>query len=136
MLIQHQEALFIMKNFRKHKQKSKGFTVIPNNIFRDKQLSLKAQGLLCKLLSLPDDWEFSESGLLAIVKDGSTSLRSAIKELEELGYLHRERERDEKGRLKGIIYHVYEEPFKPTIDDNGNPNYSPVPNGFYYNWME
>ena len=53
----------------------------------DKRLSLKGKGLLCQLLSLPDDWEFSEKGLVAIVKDGSTSLRSALEELEKCSKL-------------------------------------------------
>ena len=69
------------------------------------------------------------------MKDGSTSLRSALEELEQCSYLHRERVRDEKGRLKGVIYHVYEEPFEPTKDEEGNISYTPVPNDYYYNWM-
>jgi hypothetical protein len=125
-----------MKNFRKHQHKSNNFTVIPNNIFKDNRLSLKAKGLLCQLLSLPSDWEFSENGLAQITKDGRTSIRSSMQELEECGYLHRERERDEKGRLKGTIYHIYEEPFQPTTDSEGNTQYSPVPDEFYYDWME
>ena len=92
-----------MKNFRKHKQRSRGFTTIPNDIFKDKRLSLKGKGLLCQLLSLPDDWTYSEKGLTQIMKDGSTSLRSAIEELESCFYLHRERVRDEKGHLKGVV---------------------------------
>ena len=124
-----------MKNFKRHRQLSRGFTTLPNSIFMDRRLSLKGKGLLCQLLSLPDDWEFSEKGLVAIMKDGSTSLRSALEELEQCSYLHRERVRDEKGRLKGVIYHVYEEPFEPTKDEEGNIGYTPVPNDYYYNWM-
>lgn len=125
-----------MKNFRKHKQRSRGFTTIPNDIFKDKRLSLKGKGLLCQLLSLPDDWTYSEKGLTQIMKDGSTSLRSAIEELESCFYLHRERVRDEKGRLKGVVYHVYEEPFEPVEDERGNVNYNPIPDDFYYDWMD
>ena len=110
--------------------------MVPNDIFLERKLSLKGEGLLCHLLSLPEDWEFSENGLVAIIKDGRASLRSALKELEENNYLQRERIRDEKGRLKGIIYHIYEEPFEPTVDEKGNVNYSPVNDDFYYNWME
>ncbi len=56
-----------------------GFTIVDNYALKDKRLSLKATGLLVKMLSLPDYWEFSEAGLAAIVKDGITSIRSAIK---------------------------------------------------------
>ncbi len=78
----------------------------------DKSLSLKAKGLLCQLLSLPDNWNFSETGLTKVVSDGRDSIRSAIKELEGAGYLHRERIR-EKGKMGKMIYHIYETPFKP-----------------------
>ena len=63
---------------RKHTSQS-GFTIITNSIFMDKSLSLKAKGLLCQLLSLPDDWNFSETGLTKGVSNGRDSIRSAIK---------------------------------------------------------
>lgn len=124
-----------MSNFRQHKSLSSGFTTIPNSIFRDNRMSLKAVGLLCRLLSLPSDWEFSEAGLVAITKDGRDSIRSAIKELETLGYLHRERARS-GGKFAGAIWHVYEFPFKPQEKEDGTKEYSPVPQDYYYNWME
>ena len=63
------------------------FTIIDNYIFRESQLSLKAMGMLCYLISLPDYWEFSERGLKAAIKsDGLTSIKSALKELEEKGF--------------------------------------------------
>ena len=82
------------------KRVSGNFTVIDNGIFRDGELSMKARGLLCTMLSLPDSWEFSERGLGALFPDGQCSLRTAIRELTELGYLTRERVRD-GGRIVG-----------------------------------
>lgn len=92
--------------------------------------------MLCRLLSLPPTWEFSEAGLVKITKDGKDSVKSALTELEKLGYLQRERVRDEKGRLRGAIYHVYEVPFEPAIAEDGTKNYIPEQvNGTYYDWM-
>ena len=121
------------QNFKQHRQHSKGFTIIPNGILRNQQLSLKGRGLLNTLLSLPPYWVFSEAGLVEIVPDGIGSVRSGLKELEKLGYVHRERIRNEKGQLKGTIWHIYEEPYFP---DPQNPSYEPpIPPDFYYDWM-
>jgi len=86
-----------------------GFTIVDNYALKDKRLSLKATGLLIKMLSLPDDYEFSEAGLAAIVKDGITSIRSAIKELEEMGYLVRTRNRDENGAFTDCDWEIVED---------------------------
>lgn len=69
------------------------FTIISNDIFKDRELSMKGRGLLCTMLSLPDNWRFSEKGLGSLFPDGQCALRSAIKELTELGYLMRSRVR-------------------------------------------
>ena len=91
-------------------EKSSNYTVISNYHLRDKNLSLRTIGLLSLILSLPDTWDYSQAGLAAICKDGEDSIRSGLKELEKYGYLERERERDESGRMRGIIYHIYEIP--------------------------
>lgn len=83
--------------------KLKDFTVIRNAIFKDYTLSAKAVGVACKLLSLPPNWDYSVKGLVALFNDGEASIRSALTELEEHGYLHRERERD-AGKLGKCIY--------------------------------
>lgn len=74
--------------------------------------------MLCTMLSLPDDWEFSENGLQAILKDGQTSVRSAIKELEAAGFLSRTRERDESGRMWRCVWVVCDYPRfeNPSMD--------------------
>lgn len=91
------------------KEHKENYTCISNDVFKS-DLSLKARGMLCTMLSLPDNWEFSENGLEAILKDGQTSVRSAIKELEGAGFLSRTRERDESGRMGRCIWIVCDYP--------------------------
>ena len=67
--------------------KTKNYTVMSNFHLRDKKLSLKAKGLLSVVLSLPDDWDYSVSGLCAVCGEGETTVKSAIKELKANGYL-------------------------------------------------
>lgn len=83
-------------------QKTDNYVVMSNEHLRNKELSLKAKGLMSLMLSLPPQWDYSIGGLVAICKESHTSIRSAIKELEENRYLVRERKNNEKG------YFVYE----------------------------
>ena len=93
------------------------YTTIDNSILKNKNLSLKARGLLVTLLGLPDNWEFTEAGLYSLFeKDGQNSVRTAIKELENLGYLKRQRIRDNNGKYSEIEWSIYE---KPILE---NPN--------------
>ena len=87
------------------KEHDENDTCISNDVFRS-DLSLKARGMLCTMLSLPDDWEFSENGLQAMLKDGQTSIRSSLKELEAAGFLSRTRERGENGRIGRCVWVV------------------------------
>ena len=102
------------------KEHKENYTCINNGVFKS-DLSLKARGMLCTMLSLPDDWEFSENGLQAILKDGQASVRSAIKELESAGFLSRTRERDESGRMGRCVWIVSDYPRleNPNLE---NPN--------------
>ena len=116
-----------MPIFRVHKENN--YTTIDNNIFKNKNISMKATGLLAIMLSLPDDWDFSEVGLASLKTDNRQSIRTALNELERHGYLVRERTRDEKGRLKETIYNVYEKPMcdfptleKPTLENHTQLN--------------
>ena len=68
-------------------EKNKNYTVMSNYHFRDKRLSLKAKGLLSEMLSLPDDWDYSVSGLVAINKEKEDTIKSTLKELKDAGYL-------------------------------------------------
>lgn len=93
--------------------KTSDYTVMSNTHLRQKEMSLKAKGLLSVMLALPDDWDYSINGLCAICKESQTSIRSALGELEQYGYLTRERTQDEKGQFD-YIYNIYEKP----ITDN------------------
>ena len=80
--------------------KNRGYTVMANYHLRDKTLSLKAVGLLSKMLSFNDGWQFSTKGLSAICKEGPDAVLAALRELEDHGYLIRHRQRDAKGRTR------------------------------------
>ncbi len=88
-------------------KKEKDYTVISNSVFYDSDLSLKAKGMLCQMLSFKDSWSFSIEGLTTRCKDGKASVMSALNELEEAGYFRREQLK-ENGRFKGVEYVVSE----------------------------
>lgn len=100
-------------------EKNSNYTVISNYHLRDKNLSLKTIGLLSIILSLPEDWDYTQAGLAAICKDGIDSVRAGLKELEENGYLEKERVRDEKGRVKGTDYRIFEMPKAKRVASKG-----------------
>ena len=95
-------------------EKNKGYTVMSNHHLRNRELSLKAKGLLSQMLSLPEDWDYTLAGLSLINREKIDAIREAVRELEKAGYIVRSRERDEKGRLRGAEYVIYEQP--PTLD--------------------
>ena len=101
--------------------KNKDYTVISNYHLKDKRLSLKAKGLLSLMFSLPDDWDYSINGLVALSKDGKDSVMNTLTEIEKAGYLTRTRAVDSKGRFAGYDYNIFEKPDaeKPYP---GNPN--------------
>lgn len=87
------------------------YTRISNVPLRDNRLSLKAKGLLCMMLSLPDDWNYSITGFVSICKEGRRSIAAAFKELEEFGYLVVEKRLPEKdGNKIDYVYHIHEIP--------------------------
>lgn len=101
--------------------KNRGYTVMANFHLRDKNLSLKAVGLLSKMLSFNDGWKFSTRGLSAICKEGPDAILSALRELEKYGYLVRYRQRDSKGRMSSMLFEIYEEP-QPGYPHTDNPH--------------
>lgn len=91
-------------------EKTKNYTVMANHHLRDKSLSLKAKGLLSLMLSLPEDWDYTTKGLAQICRDGVDSIRSAVQELEQRGYVVRNRVRNGKGQLGEMEYTIFEQP--------------------------
>ena len=109
-------------------EKSREFTVIANCVFKDRTLSAKAKGLLVEMLSLPENWDYTLKGLTCLFTDGLDSIRQGIRELEEHGYIVRERKRDAKGRLGGMEYVIYETPRLPVEkSDNSVENEASEP---------
>lgn len=108
-------------------EKNKNYTVMGNYHLRDKELSLKAKGLLSIMLSLPDGWNFSTQGLTTLSSDGETAIRSTLKELEQKGYLKRNKVRI-NGKIVDWEYVVYEQkhPCVPVdespVDENVHVN--------------
>ena len=90
--------------------KNRSYTVMANYHLRDKKLSLKAVGLLSKMLSFNDGWQFSTKGLSMICKEGPDAVLAALRELEDHGYLVRHRQRDSKGRMSNTVFEIYERP--------------------------
>lgn len=101
-------------------EKTRDYTVMANHHLRNTALSLKAKGLLSLMLSLPEDWDYTTKGLAHICKDGVDSICATIKELEEHGYIIRERIRNPKGQLTTIEYTILEQP-KPPLPERENP---------------
>lgn len=90
--------------------KNQNYVTISNFALRDKNLSLKAKGLYAFMLSLPEGWDFTVSGLVAVLREGRDAILSALKELEENSYLHRFRVRRENGTFSNTCYVFYEQP--------------------------
>lgn len=89
---------------------NENYTTMANYHLRDPRLSLRAIGLMSKMLSLPDDWDYTVKGLAAICIEGREAVRKALMELEAAGYLIREQGRAAGGSFAGNDYTLYEQP--------------------------
>ncbi len=88
--------------------KNTNYTCMSNVHLRDRRMTLKAKGLLSVMLNLPDDWDYSISGLAAISKESGAAIRSALGELEGYGYLKRTKAHDPGTGKFDYIYDIYE----------------------------
>lgn len=106
-------------------EKNKNYTVMSNAHLDDPRLSLRAIGLLSKMLRMPDDWDYTVRGLAAMCKEGRDAVSSTLTELIEAGYVVRRRTRDASGVLRGIEYVVYEtaqpRPENQDVDEEREP---------------
>ena len=98
-------------------ERNKGYTVMSNHHLRNKDLTLKAKGLLSQMLSLPEDWDYTLAGLSRINRESIDAIRTAIWELEKAGYITRRQGRDEKGKMTAIEYTIYEQPQPPVLEN-------------------
>ncbi len=98
-------------------EKTRDYTVMSNHHLRNKELSLKAKGLLSLMLSLPEGWDYTTKGLAYICKDGVDSICATVRELEQHGYIRRQRIRNANGRLGDIEYTILEHPDPPKREN-------------------
>ena len=92
--------------------KTKDYTVMSNYHFKDRRLSLKAKGLLSQMLSLPANWDYTITGLVAINKENESAVKTALAELKAYGYLKVTKlmpDKTKSGRIE-YIYDIYEKP--------------------------
>lgn len=101
-------------------QKTKDYTVMSNYHLKDKNLSLKAKGLLSWMLSNDDDWDYSIAGIVACCKEGESAINSTIKELQENGYIEivKHAPNTENNHIH-YDYNVYESPKNQGTDFQG-----------------
>lgn len=109
-------------------EKTKDYTVMSNHHLKEKGMSLKAKGLLSVILSLPEDWDYSVSGLVSICKEEESAINSTLKELKEFGYLRVDKlmpNETKSGRIE-YIYNIFEtpqrqkqEPKKQGVENQG-----------------
>ena len=110
-------------------KKDNNFTTINNEFIFNKNLSLKAKGLLCHILALPNDWTLYVEEVGKWHKDGKTSIYSAFKELTANGYMKREKVRDEAGKIVKWDYLIFEKPHSDYQDvDNQDVDNQDVDN--------
>ena len=104
-------------------ERTKDYTVMSNYHLRDKSLSLKAKGLLSQMLSLPEDWDYTLTGLSIINRESKDAIRSAVNELEQAGYIRRHQTVDAKGKFSVNEYVIYEQPQpRPSGTGLGRPD--------------
>ena len=97
-------------------ERNTGYTVMSNHHLRNRELTLKAKGLLSQMLSLPEDWDYTLAGLSHINRESIDAIRTAVWELEKAGYITRRQGRDEKGKMTAIEYTIYEQPQPPELE--------------------
>lgn len=108
---------------------NQNYTVMSNIHLRDKRLSLKAKGLLSQMLSLPDDWDYTVAGLVAINCESRTAIETALRELKSFGYMTVEKKfpnDTESGRIE-YVYTVFEYPTNDAIQEVGKQGAENLP---------
>ena len=102
-----------MATFRVNK--TSDYTVISNYHLREKRMSLKAKGLLTLMLSLPENWDYSISGLASICAENETAIKTGLNELKKFGYLRISKifPNKKRGNKKiEYVYEIFEKPLK------------------------
>lgn len=108
-------------------ERTQGYTVMSNYHLRDKSLSLKAKGLLSQMLSLPEDWDYTLSGLAVINRESKDAIRTAVNELEKAGYIKRRQTTDAGGKFSVNEYVIHE---RPVTEEPPQPSLEKPLSGF------
>lgn len=107
--------------------RKKGFVVLFRSAAQDGRLSLEARGLFALMASLPEDWEYTVSGLAVKAGCGREKIRRLLKELQTVGYLIREQSHDSGGKFGGNVYVLQDEAPLPENPSNGEEENEPLP---------
>ena len=107
-------------------ERTHNYTVMSNYHLRDKNLSLKAKGLLSQMLSLPEDWDYTLAGLARINAEGKDAIRAAVVELEKAGYVQRRQTTDKAGKFGANEYIIREYPVSHEPPPEGPSSASPL----------
>ena len=97
--------------------RSHGYAVVFRSVAQDVRLSLKARGLFLLMQSLPDDWSYSISGLAKKANTGKDTIRSALKELADVGYLVKEQAHDSGGKFARNVLILQDEAPAPLSEN-------------------
>lgn len=93
------------------------FTVVPNAIAQNKNLSLEEKGLMAYLLSLPSDWVLFKSSLHKVMNEKEGKVDKAFKALQSKGYILSTKQVGSDGRFLGWNHIVYETAISPANTD-------------------
>lgn len=112
-----------MESIQRIKNKTENYTIVSNEIFRRDNVSARAKGIYAYIMTLPDDWKLYKSEIYKHFSEGITAIDTAFKELEELGYITKERHKGEGGKFSGWDYTIREsvektDPMENRLSDN------------------
>ena len=107
-------------------ERTQNYTVMSNYHLRDKSLSLKAKGLLSLMLSLPETWDYTLSGLAKISLEGKDAIRATVVELEKAGYIQRHQTTGKDGKFGSNEYIIREYPVSHEPPPEGPSSAQPL----------
>lgn len=113
----------MQQTIQRIKNKTDNYTIVSNEIFQRSDISARAKGIYAYIMTLPDDWKLYKSELYTHFSEGITAIDTAFKELEELGYITKERCKGEGGKFSGWDYTIREsvektDPMENRLSDN------------------
>ena len=113
------------------RKKNGNFVTISNTPFKDREISLKAKGLLGVIMTLPDNWNFTITGIATCLKESTSAISTAIKELIDAGYCVRKMVYDESHKIQGYSYIFSDE--KELLQDEPSTENPSTENHQQYN---